>query len=43
MENYFEELGVKADIAQQLYNFRNHAGLTQEQLAALVGTTVIGH
>jgi DNA-binding XRE family transcriptional regulator len=38
MEKYFEEMGVKADIARQLYNLRNQAGLTQEQLADLVGT-----
>lgn len=38
MEKYFEELGAKADIARQIYNLRNHAGLTQEQLADLVGT-----
>jgi DNA-binding protein HU-beta len=38
MEKYFEELGVKADIARQLYNLRNQAGLTQEQLADFVGT-----
>jgi ribosome-binding protein aMBF1 (putative translation factor) len=38
MENYFEELGVKADIARQLYSLRNQSGLTQEQLADLVGT-----
>lgn len=38
MEKYFEELGVKADIARQLYDLRNQAGLTQEQLADLVGT-----
>ena len=25
MEKYFEELGVKADIARQLYNLRNQA------------------
>ncbi len=37
MEKYFEELGVKAGIARQLYNLRNQAGLTQEQLADLVG------
>ena len=40
MEKYLEELGVKADIARQLYNLRNEAGLTQEQLAGLVGTNV---
>ncbi len=39
MENYFEELGVKADIARQLYHLRNEAGLSREQLAELVGTT----
>jgi ribosome-binding protein aMBF1 (putative translation factor) len=38
MEKYFEELGVKADIARQLYDLREQAGLTQEQLADLVGT-----
>jgi DNA-binding protein HU-beta len=37
MEKYFEELGVKADVARQLYDLRNEAGLTQEQLADLVG------
>jgi len=37
IENYFEELGVKADMARQLYNLRDQAGLTQEQLADLVG------
>jgi DNA-binding XRE family transcriptional regulator len=39
MEKYFEELGVKADIARQLYDLRDQAGLTQEQLADLVGTS----
>ena len=38
MEKYFEELGVKAEIARQLYNLRDQAGLTQQQLADLVGT-----
>jgi ribosome-binding protein aMBF1 (putative translation factor) len=38
MERYFEEMGVKADIARQLYNLREQAGLSQEQLAELVGT-----
>jgi len=38
MEKYFEEMGVKADIARQLYNLRDQAGLTQDQLADLVGT-----
>jgi len=39
MEKYFEELGVKADIARQLYNLRNQGGLSRGQLADLVGTT----
>jgi ribosome-binding protein aMBF1 (putative translation factor) len=38
MEKYFEELGVKAGIARQLYNLRNQAGMSREQLADLVGT-----
>ncbi len=38
MEKCFEELGVKADVARQLYNLRNQAGVTREQLADLVGT-----
>ena len=38
MEKCFEELGVKADVARRLYNLRNQAGLTREQLADLVGT-----
>jgi ribosome-binding protein aMBF1 (putative translation factor) len=38
MEKCFEELGVKADVARQLYNLRKQAGLTREQLADLVGT-----
>lgn len=37
MEEYFEELGVKADIARQLYHLRDQAGLSREQLAQLVG------
>lgn len=37
MEKYFEELGVKADIARQLYNLRDQAGLSRKQLADLVG------
>lgn len=37
MEEYFEELGVKADIARQLYNLRDQAGLSRDQLADLVG------
>jgi len=38
MEKYFEELGVRADIARQVYNLREQATLTREQLADLVGT-----
>jgi ribosome-binding protein aMBF1 (putative translation factor) len=37
MEKYYDELGVKADIARQLYNLRNQAGLSREQLAQLTG------
>jgi ribosome-binding protein aMBF1 (putative translation factor) len=29
----------KADIAEQIYNLRTQAGLTQHQLAKMVGTT----
>jgi DNA-binding protein HU-beta len=39
MEKYFEELGVKAEIARQLYNLRDQAGLTQQQLADLAWTS----
>ncbi|MEW6347709.1 MAG: helix-turn-helix transcriptional regulator [Thermodesulfobacteriota bacterium] len=39
MEKYFEELGVKADIARQLYRLRNDAGISRERLSELVGTT----
>jgi ribosome-binding protein aMBF1 (putative translation factor) len=38
MEKYFEEMGVKADTARQLYNLRNQAGLTRDHLAELVET-----
>ena len=41
MEKYFEELGVKADIARQLYNLRNEAGLTQEQLSRSCGKPML--
>jgi ribosome-binding protein aMBF1 (putative translation factor) len=34
----YEEERVKADIAQAIYNLRSQAGLSQEQLADLVGT-----
>jgi len=30
---------VKGDIAEQIYNLRTQAGLTQKELAKLVGTT----
>ncbi|MEW6530888.1 MAG: XRE family transcriptional regulator [Thermodesulfobacteriota bacterium] len=33
----FKEYEVKADIGQQVYDLRNQAGLTQAQLAELVG------
>ncbi len=39
METYFDELGVKADIARQLYRLRNDAGLSRARLSELVGTT----
>ena len=35
----YEEERVKADIAQTVYNLRNQAGLSHEQLADLAGTT----
>jgi ribosome-binding protein aMBF1 (putative translation factor) len=39
MVEFFEEMGVKADIARQIYELRNQAGLSPEQLAELAGTT----
>lgn len=33
-----EEESFNAEIAKQVYDLRNQAGLTQKQLAALVGT-----
>jgi DNA-binding XRE family transcriptional regulator len=39
MVQFFEEELLKAEIAQQVYDARNHAGLTQETLADLVRTT----
>ena len=33
----YKEYQVKADIAQQVYDLRNQAGLSQEQIAELVG------
>ncbi len=35
----FQEELTKAEIAREIYDLRDQAGLTQEQLAALVGTT----
>lgn len=35
----YEEERIKADIAQAVYNLRNQAGLSREQLADLAGTT----
>lgn len=37
MERYFDELGVMADIARQLYNLRNQAGLSGGSSPALLG------
>jgi len=39
LEEYYEELGVQADLAQQVYDIRNKLGLTREQLAELSGLT----
>jgi DNA-binding XRE family transcriptional regulator len=36
-EALFKEYEVKADIAQQIYDLRNQADLTQAELAKLVG------
>ena len=35
----YEEERVKADIAQAVYDLRNKAGLSRQQLADLAGTT----
>jgi ribosome-binding protein aMBF1 (putative translation factor) len=35
----YEEERIKADIAQNVYDLRNQAGLSREQLADLVGAT----
>ncbi len=35
----YQEERIKAEIARQIYNLREQAGLTQRQLADLVGTT----
>jgi ribosome-binding protein aMBF1 (putative translation factor) len=37
-EASFQEELVKAEIARQIYDLREQAGMTQEQLAVLVGT-----
>ncbi len=38
-DEFIEELEVKAQVAGQLYDLRQQAGLTREQLAPLAGTT----
>jgi DNA-binding XRE family transcriptional regulator len=35
----FQEELTKAEIAREIYDLRNEAGLTREQLGSLVGTT----
>jgi ribosome-binding protein aMBF1 (putative translation factor) len=35
----YEEERIKADVAQAVYNLRNQANLSRDQLAELVGTT----
>lgn len=35
----YQEERIKAEIAQKVYDMRNEAGLSQKQLADLVGTT----
>jgi DNA-binding XRE family transcriptional regulator len=35
----YQEERIKAEIARQVYDLREEAGLTQQQLAGLVGTT----
>jgi predicted XRE-type DNA-binding protein len=35
----YQEERIKAEIGRQIYNLREQAGLTQRQLAELVGTT----
>jgi DNA-binding XRE family transcriptional regulator len=35
----YQEERIKAEIARQVYDLREHAALTQKQLADLVGTT----
>jgi ribosome-binding protein aMBF1 (putative translation factor) len=39
MAALLEEERANADVAQKIYDLRNSAGLSQRQLAALVGTT----
>jgi ribosome-binding protein aMBF1 (putative translation factor) len=36
---FAKDLRVKAEVGQQIYDLRNDAGLTREQLADLVGTS----
>ena len=40
MQRILEAERVKSKIARKVYDFRNEAGLTHEQLAEKVGTTV---
>jgi DNA-binding protein HU-beta len=39
MEAYFEQLGVQADLAQQVYDIRNRLHMTREDLAQFSGLT----
>jgi DNA-binding XRE family transcriptional regulator len=38
-ERTYEEEGINAEIARKIYDLRTKAGLTQQELAARVGTT----
>jgi DNA-binding XRE family transcriptional regulator len=40
LEEYFEELGVQSDLAQQIYDVRNKLRMSREELAELSGLTV---
>ncbi|MCX7011835.1 MAG: helix-turn-helix transcriptional regulator [Candidatus Sumerlaeota bacterium] len=39
MERMFEEETINAEIAQQIYDLRTQAGLSQRRLAEKIGTT----
>ena len=39
MEEYFQELGVQADLAQQVYDIRNRLRMSREDLAEFSGLT----